>query len=150
MKSIFDKELQRELVQRIGSVNANCKSQWGKMTVHQMLLHCTFWDAWMLGINQTQYKQAFIGKLFGKFGLKRMVKDDNPLDKNAPTSKEFRITETTCDIGQEKAKWIDLIEQYQNYNNPNFIHVFFGKMTKEEVGILAYKHADHHLRQFGV
>jgi transposase InsO family protein len=29
-------------------------------------------------------------------------------------------------------------------------HSFLGKMTPEEWAILAYKHIDHHLRQFGV
>jgi len=28
------------------------------------------------------------------------------------------------------------------------MHPFFGKMTKEQVGYLAYKHTDHHLWQF--
>jgi len=41
------------------------------------------------------------------------------------------------------------IEQYADYNNPKFIHPFFGPMTKEQIGFFAYKHSDHHLRQFG-
>jgi hypothetical protein len=42
------------------------------------------------------------------------------------------------------------VEAYANYSNPGFVHDFFGKMTDEQIGIFAYKHADHHLRQFGV
>jgi hypothetical protein len=38
----------------------------------------------------------------------------------------------------------------KNYSNEDFIHDFFGKMTKEQIGVFAYKHTDHHLRQFGV
>jgi hypothetical protein len=43
-----------------------------------------------------------------------------------------------------------LLNEYAHYANPSFFHTFFGKMTKEQVGQLVYKHADHHLRQFGV
>lgn len=50
----------------------------------------------------------------------------------------------------KKAEWISLINEYENYSNPKFIHDFFGKITKEQIGILVYKHTDHHLRQFGV
>jgi len=44
-------------------------------------------------------------------------------------------------------KWIGLLSESENYSNPKFVHDFFGKMTKEQIGILVYKHTDHHLRQ---
>ena len=48
----------------------------------------------------------------------------------------------------KKRNGLLLIEEYEHYSNPDFIHDFFGKMTKEQIGLLAYKHTDHHLRQF--
>ena len=50
--------------------------------------------------------------------------------------------------GTEKAKWIALIGGNADFSNPDFVHSFFGKMTKEQIGYMAHKHADHHLRQF--
>jgi len=43
-----------------------------------------------------------------------------------------------------------LINEYSAYSFPDysFVHPFFGKMTKEQIGYHAYKHIDHHLRQF--
>lgn len=149
MKSIFDNTLQEELIARINSLSAVNRSAWGKMTLCQMLKHCSSWDEWMLGINKLVYKQAFIGMLFGKTALKKLTKDDRELDKNTPTAKAFKPMDTDCDIEQEKKEWVSLIRLYSNYHNPGFIHIFFGKMTREQVGILAYKHTDHHLRQFG-
>jgi len=149
MKTIFDQTIQQQLIDRINSINDSNKAHWGKMNLCQMLKHCTSWDEWMLGINKPVYKQAFIGKLFGKMALNKLTKDESPLDRNTPTSKEFKIKDSECDIAAEKSKWTALIRQYSHYNNPGFIHIFFGKMTKEEVGVIAYKHADHHLRQFG-
>jgi hypothetical protein len=44
---------------------------------------------------------------------------------------------------------IALIEEHGRRFNAGFVHPFFGRMTQEETGVLAYKHSDHHLRQFG-
>jgi hypothetical protein len=38
--------------------------------------------------------------------------------------------------------------EYAHFPHPVVFHTFFGKITKEQAGQLAYKHADHHLRQF--
>ncbi len=54
------------------------------------------------------------------------------------------------DFENDKNKWISNLDKYATYNTSEFVHPFFRKMTKEQVGLLAYKHADHHLRQFGV
>lgn len=114
-----------------------------------MVKHNTYWNGWILGTEKHTYKQALMGKIFGKMALKAMIKDEKPLDKNVPTSAQFKVKEKDGDIETEKLKWISLTQAYENYGNPGFIHDFFGKMTKEQIGILAYKHSDHHLRQFG-
>jgi len=81
--------------------------------------------------------------------LRKMIRDDKPLDNNIPTSAQFKVKEIDGDLDAEKTKWILMTEAYGNYDNPSFIHDFFGRMTKEQIGILVYKHTDHHLRQFG-
>ncbi|MGV8877541.1 MAG: DUF1569 domain-containing protein [Sphingobacteriaceae bacterium] len=150
MKTIFDKSTWEELIERIGCLNDNCRCQWGKMNVCQMVKHNTNWNNWMLGTDDPVYKQAFIGKVFGKMALRKMIKDGKPIDRNVPTSSQFKIREANGDLAAEKLKWISSTVAYENYDNPNFIHDFFGDMTQEQIGVLAYKHADHHLRQFGV
>ena len=150
MKTIFDKNIREELIKRIEQINISNKPEWGKMNVSQMLKHNTYWNGWILGKDPHTYKQAFLGKVFGKIALKKMIKDEKPFDKNIPTSDQFKVKETTADLESEKSVWISLIKEYKNYDNPNFVHDFFGKMTREEIGILVYKHTDHHLRQFGI
>lgn len=150
MKTIFDKHIREALINRIEHINDDKKAAWGKMNVFQMLKHNTYWNVWILGQDNYIYKQAFIGKIFGKIALIKMIKDEKPFDKNIPTSKQFKPKELTGNLELEKLKWISLVNAYEGYNNPNFIHDFFGKMTKEHIGILVYKHTDHHLRQFGV
>jgi len=148
MKSIFDEINRAALITRIKTINENSRSQWGKMNVYQMLKHCTIWEEWIQGKNKRTYKQELLGFIFGKLALKSMIRDEKPFKRNVPTSASFKVKELNGDIESEKKKWISLIEGYENYSNPGFIHDFFGKMTKEQIGILAYKHSDHHLRQF--
>lgn len=148
MKTIFDTETREELIDRIKKIQKNDTAQWGKMNVYQMVKHNTYWNSWILGMEKHTYKQAFMGKLFGRRVLKNMVKNERSLDKNIPTSAQFKVKEIRGDLQAEKSKWIFLTKAYENYDNPDFIHDFFGKMTREQIGILAYKHTDHHLRQF--
>lgn len=95
-------------------------------------------------------KRAWIGRLFGKMVLKQVLKDEKPFKKNSPTSPQLTTGPESGDMDQLKKEWIAGLERYANYNNDSFVHPFFGPLTKEQVGYLAYKHADHHLRQFGV
>ena len=68
--------------------------------------------------------------------------------RNAPTSAELRVKETNGNIEAVKKKWIALMNEHALFSNPDFVHPFFGKMTKEQIGYHGYKHTDHHLRQF--
>lgn len=147
MKSIFEQTTRDEITARINNLSANSAAQWGKMDVFQMLKHCTMFDEWTLGKGNPKYKQSFIGFLFGKMVLKKALQDGLPLKRNTPTIPEFKVS-GKGDVEAEKAKWIGLLKEYESFSNPTFIHTFFGKLTPEQIGILAYKHADHHLRQF--
>lgn len=146
-ETVFAEETRHELIERINALNENSVAQWGKMNIYQMIKHCILADENYLG--KRNYKRAFLGRLIGNIALKSMLKDDRPMGRNAPTSKDFKITETTGNLGAEKAKWIAQIRENANFSSPYFVHPFFGKMIREQIGILAYKHIDHHLRQFG-
>jgi Protein of unknown function (DUF1569) len=150
MKTIFDKPTRDGLIDRINLLSNYSMAQWGKMCVFEMVKHNTYWNGWILGEDKHTYKQVLLGKIFGKMALRKMIKDEKPLDKNIPTSSQFKVKVKNGDLEAEKLKWISLTKAYENYDNPDFIHDFFGKMTKEQIGILVFKHSDHHLRQFGI
>lgn len=145
MKSIFDEATNEELIRRINMLNENSKAQWGKMTVYQMLKHCTLWEEMISG--DKKFKRMFLGRLFGKIALKNLLKDERPMGRNSPTVPGFSI-KGHGDVLSEKKKWISMVEGHARFSNVDFVHPFFGKMSKEQIGYLAYKHTDHHLRQF--
>lgn len=149
MKTIFDASAREGLIARIAGIDGSSKARWGKMNPYQMVKHCIIFDEWVLGENAPRYRQSFLGLIFGKVALKSTLKDDGPMKRNVPTLEEFKVREKLGDMELEKAKWIGLFSKYGHFSNPDFIHDFFGRMTQEQIGLLAYKHADHHLRQFG-
>ncbi len=148
MKSILEKTTRDGLIGRAKNLSADSTALWGKMKVCQMMIHCRLADEMFLG--KKNYKRQFIGVLFGKIGLHRLLKDESPIPRNAPTSIAFRIKDGDYNFSVEKNKWIGVIEEYSNFSNPVFVHWFFGRMTEEQIGKFVYKHIDHHLRQFGV
>ena len=150
LTTIFDESVRTTLISRINSLGENNQRQWGKMNIYQMLGHSIFWNQWILGKTDFVTKQSFLGLIFGKMALRGMVKDNSPMKKNMPAGSGFVGREKDAGIEIQKKEWIALIAGYADFSNHGFVHDFFGKMTKEEIGILAYKHTDHHLRQFQV
>ena len=151
MKTVFEKSTSEELIRRISSLTENSKAQWGKMNVYQMIRHFNLWNQWVLGVeNNIPYKHSFMGKIIGKMMLNSNTKNDKPFGRNIPAGADFISKERSGDFEFQKRKWIELTEKYKTFNNPDFIHGLFGKMSKDQIGIFVYKHYDHHLRQFGV
>ena len=148
MQTIFDPLTREELIKRINSLDEHHTAQWGKMIVYQAVQHCILWDTMIL--TNKKYPRAFIGLVLGKVMLRNEVKDDRPMRRNNPTISALKIKETRGDFSAAKRKWTSLIEDYAWYTHPDnsFIHPFFGPMTKEQIGYHAFKHSDHHLRQF--
>ena len=147
MKSVLDKSTRDELISRINQLDKSNTAQWGKMNVSQMIKHCVMCEELFLG--RIKHKRSFMGRLFGKVGLRNILSEGKSFPKNAPTSDAFKVKDDSGDMEAEKKKWTELIEEYQSYPN-SYVHWFFGRMNREQVGQFVYKHDDHHLQQFGV
>lgn len=150
MKDIFQPQTIRELQDRVLNLNKDSEAQWGSMTVYQMLKHCSENDHMLL--RGKTFKRLLIGRLFGKMALRSNIKDDAPLSKNSPTHPDLKI-KGDGDVDKQKQVWLSLLNKYpekRETDYADFVHPFFGKMNQEQIGRFAFKHIDHHLRQFGV
>ncbi|TWJ03357.1 uncharacterized protein DUF1569 [Mucilaginibacter frigoritolerans] len=147
MKSIFNKADRAEVLDRIDALTENNKPAWGKMSVEQMVKHCSLCEEYYQG--KFAVKRAFLGRLIGKMALASTL-NKSVLQKNAPTVSAFLVTEAVNDLASQKRNWKALIESYSHYPHEYFPHWFFGKMTKDQLGQFVYIHCNHHLSQFGV
>ncbi|MFB6456714.1 DUF1569 domain-containing protein [Chitinophaga sp. Hz27] len=147
MKTTRDAATRTALFHRIQMLDANAVAKWGKMDVKQMLHHCILWEEMALGRIKT--KRSFMGRIFGRFVLRNILKDDTRLTRNTPTSPEIKIDVVpSTDFSSQKQHWIAVIEENAVNTDTGFTHPFFGKLTRDQVCQMSYKHTDHHLRQF--
>jgi len=146
MKNIHDTATLQEFIQRIEQLKPGAEHQWGKMSVSQMMAHCS--NALEVNLGDRESKQSFIGKIFGKLAKKSVV-SDKPFKQNLPTAPGFVVTDTR-DFNAEKQRLLSLLKRLSAKDPASLskVHPFFGTMTPEEWNMLNYKHLDHHLRQF--
>lgn len=137
-----------EIIERINSLDNNKQPIWGKMTVAQMVRHCILCEQYYQG--DIKVKRSLLGRIYGQKAIKDILKDDTTsFGKDAPTLSVFLVNEDIEDLETEKQHWKSLLKKYESFNDTDFIHWFFGKMTKSQLGQFIYKHCDHHLKQFG-
>lgn len=149
MESIFDPKGNKNIIDRIESLTPITLSQWGKMTVSQMLLHCQQPIKVAFGTLQLQPK-PLLAFFFGK-AAKKQLTSDRPFGKGMPTSKQFKITHEP-DFEKSKRELIILVEAFAKEGHDAIKidkHPLFGKLTPHEWDLMQWKHLDHHLRQFG-
>lgn len=149
MKNIFNHVHTSEILTRINQLQADSQPIWGRMSVAQMLAHCSAFQEVAIG-NSTS-SRSWLGILIGKF-VKSIFYNDNPLPKNMSTIPTIMIVDSR-DFEKEKEILKQNIITLQSSGPENITvhpHPFFGKLTSEEWGKGIYKHLDHHLKQFGV
>lgn len=150
MKNIFNEADKNEILQRIEKLNPESKPLWGSMNVAQMLAHCANGSKMPTGEIKTT-RAPFPFSLVGKL-LKSKILGEGPLRRNSPTAKELKIVDQR-DFEKEKANFIAAVKKLTEGGEQavkNETHPFMGKMSAREWGRINYKHADHHLSQFGV
>jgi Protein of unknown function (DUF1569) len=147
MKTIFNNSEREELIHRIKSLSENSTAKWGKMDVSRMVRHCIMWEE--VTQRKRKIKKTLPGMLLGKVFLKKIIKDESPLPQSLPSIEELKVSKpVNNNLEQEKMKWISLINEYPQLSGQTLRLPFFGDVKKEQAGIVAYKHTDHHLRQF--
>ncbi len=150
MKSIFDEKAYNEVLERLDHLSKDSQSKWGKMTVSQMLTHCQKPIKLALGEETVQKPNVFM-KLMITF-FKSSLYNDKPWKQGLPTAKEFIITEDKDfeDAKQNLKELVSRMHSNEDHFKPSKDHPVFGTMDYWMWGQSAYKHLDHHLKQFGV
>jgi hypothetical protein len=149
MKNLFEPAATTEIMDRMSHLRADSERNWGKMNVAQMLAHCSAWMEMALGF--TSPRRSFIGRIFGAVAKSTILKEA-PIRRNMPTDKSL-IVSNERDFETERERLLEWTRRFASGGPEtctNHPHCFFGRMTPKEWGTLAYKHMDHHLKQFGV
>jgi hypothetical protein len=147
VKSLWNVELQHELEARIARLTPDTPARWGRMTCPQMVVHVT--DAFAMYVGELSAAGKRTPLRFAP--LKHAFVYLLPIPKNVPTAPEL-IARVPGEWADEVARLRRAVAAFAACRSrsgwPD--HPLFGRMSCRAYGVLAYKHTDHHLRQFGV
>lgn len=150
MNQIYAVGVATALKQRMDHLQPDSVRQWGTMTPAQALAHCA--SALEMALGERRPPRMVIGYLIGWVIKPLALGNDEPLRRNSPTVPGFAVTDQRHFMA-EKARLLTLIDRFVQAGPQGCTthpHGFFGRLTPEQWSVLAYKHLDHHLRQFGV
>lgn len=136
----------KDIYNRVEAITPQNVRQWGKMDLAQMLAHLSNALEEAIGTAPTKDVSNFLTKNLVRWAaLSR-----KPFSKNLPTAPTYLVTdERSFDI--EKKRLLENITKFYEKGQKmgEFVsHPAFGKLSKEDWGLLSWKHLDHHLRQF--
>ena len=148
MKSMWQHDTRREVVNRLGQLTPDRRAEWGRMSAQQMICHLTASVQMANGEKMVAAKHTPLRYPV----IKQLLLYALPFPKNVPTAPELLVPSTPNDWRKDvgdlqaaldrfvargpEARWCD--------------HPAFGPLSARQWGVLVYRHLDHHLRQFGV
>lgn len=146
--NLFEPTASEELLSRLRHLTATTPPQWGKMNAAQMMAHCQ--ATFQVYFGELKLKRSLVGFLFGNMAKKKLF-GPRPWVRNLPTAPEFRITGERA-FQDERERLENYIHRFaeEGHTVSAPAHPFFGNLSAQEWALLAYRHLDHHLRQFGV
>jgi hypothetical protein len=146
-KSLSNARARQELLDRLERLAPEARPLWGKMTAPQMLAHLADWMRMAKG----ELKAAAINRPLRYPPLKQLAIYWLPFPKGVPTAPEL-IRREPPEWAVEHAAVRQYVQWFENLDPkatwPD--HPVFGKMTPKAWCVFAYRHMDHHLRQFGI
>src|ERR1700748_513802 len=89
MKNIFSPEVTQEVIERIGQLTPQSQRKWGKMTVAQMLAHCSV--TYEMIFEDIHPKPKGFKRFLLKTFVKKLVISETPYKANNPTAPAFLI-----------------------------------------------------------
>ena len=147
MGSILNEGDRAEIANRLRSLSVSSTGSWGSMGVGDMLHHLRLSARMTLGELPVPSANK---RAFQVFPLKHLILYVLPFPKGAPTAPELKPGDAGS-FEEERIALLELLERIGTgpREGAGPAHPLFGPMTWREWGVVTYKHADHHLRQFG-
>ncbi len=147
MRSLADPGAADALIARVRRLSPDGVGRWGTMSCPQMVAHVA--DACRLYLGDLP--SPFEPSLFQYPPLKQLIVYVLPFPKNVKTSPVLLARrpgpwETEIDALCEEIARVAAACGGTTWP----IHPIFGRLSPRAWGVMAWRHTDHHLRQFGV
>lgn len=149
MRSIADVADRKNLERRLARLAPDSQPRWGRMNVHQMLTHVT--DA----MERVMTDRPLFERDARVSGFVKFVALGTPL----PWPKGMKTPASPADVEVSASefepardRFLGALMAFSDWQPTGITppHSVFGRLSTEEWHVWAYKHAHHHLKQFGV
>lgn len=147
MPTVLDAADRAALKERLAKLQPDSPRQWGSLTAPRMLCHLA--DSLENTFGDRPYSPVPLPlRLLGRLAKPLLLRGPMPRGRaQAPAS--MLVTQP----GEWEADLARAVALLDRFATPLDIwpeSAFFGHLTTEQVGVLNWKHFDHHLQQFGV
>jgi hypothetical protein len=144
--------LKKEFIPLLQKIDPGTDPVWGKMNLQQMIEHFSIAIKIATGTFQlpgtTEPNDG--GKGYNFLMSEKPFKENtsHPLLSEEPYAIRNHTLQTS--IGELQGNLLEFFRSFENEEGKRVLNAFFGNLNYEEQIQLLYKHALHHLRQFGV
>jgi hypothetical protein len=147
VKSLSDARARVELLERLERLTPDATPRWGRMTAPQMVAHLADWMLMASG----ELKTAARSGVLRYPPFKQLAIYWLPFPRNVQTSPEL-LARKPSEWWAEQASVRERVQSFERLyaESPWPEHPVFGRMTPRAWSVFAYRHMDHHLRQFGI
>ena len=152
MSNLFDAKTRAAVTARVERFRPDSARVWGRMTAHQAICHLS--DAFRMSLNErpaAPVNSAF--KPVIKFiALRLPLAWPRGRIQTVPEAEQGVGGTPPLEFARDRDDLIALIERVGAAGAGQLCrtHPIFGAMTADLWGIWAYRHLDHHLRQFNL
>lgn len=150
-KNLLHADAVELLINRVEQLQPDRSPLWGSMTPVEMLVHCNAIHSHLLTPSGEKLKKRTTVIQFLARWLVLYVIPRYPRHAKAPQQVRTAGKVPSADFNEEKEVYKQLLRRFSSLQAPiRKSHPYFGNLSTKQWGLAMWKHADHHLRQFGV
>jgi len=150
LRTLHDPATRARTIARLAVLRPDSPRRWGRMTAHQMICHLTDMYRHALGEHDGP---GVVGGLMARSVFKWWALGvPLPWPHGFPTARQFdpqRDGTQPAEFDADRDRLAAAMERFSDPAAPLGAHPWFGHLSQAEWGRWGFRHADHHLRQFG-
>jgi hypothetical protein len=149
-RNLLNNDTAEHIIARVQKLQPSDKPLWGKMTPTEMLLHLNRVHQLLLTPSTSSPQKTSLKHLLIRW-LVLYVMPRYPKGAKTPAPLRTKGAISEAAFAEQKQTFIELIRRFAQHHEPiQHFHPYFGALSTQQWGLASWKHADHHLRQFGL